>query len=83
MAHAVTQVEWGRVIAHAWLDPAFAHELSLDPAKAVKKFLALDPNSDVEVLEIPPKPGDLSNSQLADVASGKTNLVHFSKFCCC
>ena len=83
MTHAVTQIEWGRIVAHAWLDPVFAHELSTDPSKAVKKFLALDPHSDVTVLEIPPKPGDLSNSQLADVASGKTSLVAFNKFSCC
>ena len=70
MNRVITRGEWGRIIATAWLDPTFAHELSTDPSKAVKSFLALDPDSEVIVFEIPAKPGDLPirNSKMCGVA---------------
>jgi hypothetical protein len=71
MARKVTQGEWGRIIANAWLDPAFAQKLSTDPAAAVKDFLGLDAKSDLQVFEVPPKPADLTHAQLQDVKAGK------------
>jgi hypothetical protein len=82
MTHVITRGEWGRIIANAWLDATFAHELSRDPAKAVKNFLALDAKSEVIVFEIPAKPGDLVDSQLEDVRSGRTTGIVIPYFCC-
>ena len=79
----ITRGEWGRIIATAWLDPTFAHELSTDPSKAVKSFLALDPDSEVIVFEIPAKPGDLADSQLEDVRSGRSTTMVIPFYCCC
>jgi hypothetical protein len=82
MSRQVTQSEWGRIVAHAWLDPAFAQKLSTDPAAAVKGFLGLDPGSEVHVLEVPPKPADLSHPQLEDIRSGKSAGVLIAPFSC-
>lgn len=85
MSRVVTHGEWGRIVAHAWLDPAFAKELSTDPSKAVKSYLGLDPNSEIGVFEIPPRPGDIGDAQLEDVRSGRANLAATpaQPFCCC
>ncbi len=72
MARHVTPAEWGRIIAHAWIDPAFAHELSIDPAMAAKKFLGLDPHAEVRVFEVPARPSDLSQPQVEDIRDGTT-----------
>jgi hypothetical protein len=82
MARRVTQSEWGRITAHAWLDAAFAKQLSTDPAAAVKGFLGLDPSSEVEVFEVPPKPADLSKPQLEDIRSGKAAGILVPPYCC-
>ena len=71
MSRQVTHSEWGRIVAHAWLDPAFAQKLSTDPAAAVKGFLGVDPSSEVHVLDVPPKPADLTQPQLEDIRDGK------------
>jgi hypothetical protein len=82
MARQITPGEWGRIIAHAWMDPAFARELSADPAKAAKSFLGLAPNAEVSVFDIPPKPADLSHPQLEDIRSGKTATAFLAPYSC-
>jgi hypothetical protein len=72
MAREITNGEWGRIIAHAWTDPGFAHALTTDPAKAAKSFLGLDASMEVHVYELPPKPADLTAQQLEDIRSGKS-----------
>jgi hypothetical protein len=71
MARELTTAEWGRIIANAWLDPVFAQELTIDPGKAAKKFLGLPDHEDVRLLDIPPKPSDLTQPQLEDIRDGK------------
>jgi hypothetical protein len=82
MSRQVTQSEWGRIVAHAWLDPAFAQKLSTDPAAAVKGFLGVDPSSEVHVLDVPPRPADLTQPQLEDIRSGKSAGVLIAPFSC-
>ncbi len=82
MARQITPGEWGRVFAHAWIDPKFSHELSTDPARAVKSFLAIDPKTEVQLLQIPPKPADLTQPQLEDIRSGKTVSAFLAPFSC-
>ncbi len=82
MAREVTQSEWGRIIAHAWIDTTFAHELSTDPAKAARSFLKLDPNAEVHVFDIPAKPADLSHGQIEDIRSGKAVGLMVKPYCC-
>ena len=81
MARHITPNEWGRMIANAWIDPAYAEELSADPVKAARRFLKLDPHSDVR-FEIPAKPADLSLPQLEDIRSGKTVNASLARFSC-
>ena len=81
MAHQITASEWGRIVAHAWIDPGFAQELSADPAKAARSFLKLDPNSDVR-FQLPAKPADLSHPQIEDIRSGKTANSSLPPFSC-
>jgi len=82
MTRAVTTSEWGRIVANAWLDPSFAHQLSTDPSKAVKSFLSLDPKTEVLMFEIPPKPADLIDSQLEDIRSGRSEGTIIPYFSC-
>jgi len=82
MARQITASEWGRLIAHAWIDPTFAHELSTDPAKAARSFLELDPNTEVHVFEVPARPADLSHPQLEDIRSGKTAGAFLAPYSC-
>jgi len=82
MARHVTPSEWGRIIAHAWIDSSFAHDLSTDPAKAVTSFLGIDPKTPIRVLEIPAKPADLSHAQLEDIRSGKTASAFLPMYSC-
>lgn len=82
MARQITASEWGRIIAHAWIDPTFEQALSTDPAKAAKSFLQLDPNSEVHVFEVPAKPADLSQPQLEDIRSGKTVGPYMAPYSC-
>jgi len=83
VARKITHSEWGRIVAHAWLDPKFAHELSTDPAKAAKGFLGLDANTELHVFEVPPKPADLSQPQLEEIRSGKAmGLVAVAPYSC-
>jgi hypothetical protein len=82
MARKVTHSEWGRIIANAWIDPTFAHELSLDPGKAVKGFLGLDAKTEVSIFEVPAKPADLSQPQLEDIRSGKTATAFLPPYSC-
>jgi hypothetical protein len=82
MARQITHSEWGRIIAHAWMEPTFAHELSTDPARAARTFLGLDPKTEVNVFQIPPKPGDLSQSQIEDIRSGKTVSAFMAPYSC-
>ena len=82
MARHITSAEWGRIIANAWSDSAFAHELSVDPSKAAKSFLGLDPKTEVRVFEVPPKPSDLSQTQIEDIRSGKTIGAFIPAYCC-
>jgi hypothetical protein len=82
MAREITHGEWGRIVAHAWLDPKFAHELSTDPAKAARGFLGLDPSAEVRVFEVPPKPADLSHGQIEDIRSGKAVGLMMAPYSC-
>ena len=82
MARELTTAEWGRIVANAWLDPVFAQELTIDPAKAAKKFLGLPAHEDVRLLDIPPKPADLTQPQLEDIRSGKSAGVLIAPFSC-
>jgi hypothetical protein len=82
MARQITASEWGRIIAHAWIDPTFADELSTDPAKAAKSFLGLDVNAQVRVFEVPAKPADLSQPQLEDIRSGNTPGPFVAAYSC-
>lgn len=81
MAHRITPGEWGRILANAWIDPAFADKLSTDPASAAKSFLGLDPATEVR-FELPAKPADLSMSQLDDIRSGKTVSAYLPMYSC-
>jgi hypothetical protein len=81
MAHRITPSEWGRIIANSWIDPAFADQLATDPALAAKKFLGLDPGSEVR-FELPSKPTDLSQAQLEDIRSGKTVSAFMPMYTC-
>jgi hypothetical protein len=82
MARQITASEWGRIIAHAWIDPTFGHALSTDPAKAAKSFLGLDPDTEVHVFEVPAKPADLSQPQLEDIRNGKTAGPYVAPYSC-
>jgi hypothetical protein len=82
MARQVTSQEWGRIIAMAWLDPGFSRELSTDPAKAVKRFLHLEHTTEVEILQVPAKPEDLSRPQLEDIRDGRTLNAYQPMFSC-
>jgi hypothetical protein len=82
MARQITAGEWGRIIAHAWLDPNFANALSTDPAKAAKSFLQLDPSTEVNVFQVPAKPADLSQPQLEDIRNGKTASPYAAPYSC-
>jgi hypothetical protein len=75
MARDVTTAEWGRIIANAWLDPAFAHALTTDPAKAAKSFLGLTAHEELNLFEVPAKPADLSKPQLEEIRDGKAKGV--------
>jgi hypothetical protein len=63
------------------MDPSFAEQLATDPALAAKKFLGLDPGSEVR-FELPSKPADLSASQLQDIRSGKTVSAFMPMYTC-
>jgi hypothetical protein len=82
-ARPITQSEWGRIIAHAWLDPKFADQLSKEPAMAVRNFLKLDADAVVHVFEVPPMPGDLTKAQLSDISSGKADRLIMHPFFSC
>jgi hypothetical protein len=82
MTRKITQSEWGRIIANAWIDPNFAHQLATDPGKAARSFLGLDPNTEVGVFEVPPKPADLSAGQLQDIRSGKMATAFLAPYSC-
>jgi hypothetical protein len=76
MARPITMSEWGRIIANAWIDSAFAQELSTDPAEAARSFLKLDAETEILVFEIPPKPADLSNQQIEEIRNGRVDSFH-------
>lgn len=81
MARDLTSSEWGRVYAHAWLDPEFHDQLSTDPASAVKSYLGLADSDAVRVHAVPAAPADLSKDQLESIRSGDSpNLL--AAYCC-
>jgi hypothetical protein len=82
MARQISPNEWGRLIANAWLDEKFAHELSTKPAETAKKFLGLDPHAEVHLFDIPPKPGDLSNDQIEEIRNGRLEHVIRPPYSC-
>ncbi len=82
MAREITPKEWGRIIANAWIDPAFSAELSTNPAKAVRSFLGLDAGTEVHVVEVPARPADLTQPQLEDIRSGKAPSPYRPNFSC-
>jgi hypothetical protein len=71
----LTHTQVGQLIAKAWLDPKFAHDLTNNHADTVRKFLNLDPSVAVVPIPVPPKPADLTQQQLQDVVDGKSHMA--------
>jgi hypothetical protein len=69
----ITQHQWAKIIAEAWLDDEFREALEKDPAAAIKERFDLDFDY---VLKVPPRPSDLSDEQLDEIRQSD-DAVHF------
>jgi hypothetical protein len=78
----LTPVEWGKIVANAWIDPNFGDKLTTEPAEAIRSFLKLDADAEVQIWEIPPKPADLSRQQIEDIRDGKAASAIVPMFSC-
>jgi len=77
---AVTAQQWGQIFAHAWLNESYADLLRTDPTAAVKQFLKVPSGTHVDIFMVPPRPADLSNDQLQQIANGTTTMA--MPYCC-
>jgi hypothetical protein len=78
----LSPIEWGKIVANAWIDPNFADQLTTEPAAAIRGFLNLDPSAEVQIWEIPPKPADLSRQQIEDIRDGRAASAIVPMFSC-
>ncbi|HKD09453.1 MAG TPA: hypothetical protein VKB79_26345 [Bryobacteraceae bacterium] len=77
---SVTNEQWARIFANAWLDESFAHLLRTDPTAAVRQFLNIPAGTHIDIFLVPPKPADLSDEQIQAVAEGRGIIV--PAYCC-
>jgi hypothetical protein len=69
----ITQHQWARIIAEAWLDDKFREALEKDPGAAIKQRF----NFKFEyVLKVPPRPADLSDEHIDEIKRSD-DAVHF------
>ena len=78
--------QWGQVVARAWRDEAFKQRLQADPAGVLREHgIAVPAGQQVRVVEntdqvmhlvLPPKPRDLSDEQLDQVAGGVCTYMY-------
>ena len=62
----INDEEWGRMVAHAWINPEFKSLLESDPAAAARKFGIEKP----VVFQVPPRPAGFDDDQVQRIANG-------------
>lgn len=69
----ITQHQWAKIIAEAWLDDEFREALEKDPGAAIRQRF----NFKFEyVLKVPPRPTDLSDEHIDEIRRSD-DAVHF------
>lgn len=69
----LTAVQWSRVAALTWLDPAFKYALLSDPVNAIRDNF---PDFEFDrLIRVPPKPDDLDDEQLDAIVNGDQEAV--------
>ncbi len=67
----MSQQDWAKVIAEAWLNDDFKQALEKNPVQAIRDRFGLEAD---RVLEVPPRPTDLSEEDLKEIAGGARKL---------
>ena len=75
-----TSKEWAQVIAKAWLDEDFKNLLEKNPRKALKQCGF---KVDKGVFEVMPRPADLTDEEIREIAEGKKTAYHCTDKTCC
>lgn len=79
----LTDDQFYKMVAKAWLDEEFRTSLQRDPTTTVKAFALEEFNVDLEkVILIPGRPSDLSEEHLQSVLAGSEELRTAKKTSC-
>jgi hypothetical protein len=77
---ALTEIDWGRIFAKAWTDPAFKAAYEADPRAALRSYAAeLDVDPDAS-FSFPPMPAKMDDATIKAMAEGS---AHPQPMYCC
>jgi hypothetical protein len=78
----ISNHDWGRIHAKAWLDPAFRHKLETDPTSALREFAKDHGLAAQRLVCVEDRPKDLTDDQLKEIVEGRATFEHSVIACC-
>jgi hypothetical protein len=82
-AEGVSKHDWNRLYAKAWLDDSFRKLLETDPTKALQQYAAEHGQNWQKLLEVEPKPQNVSEDAIQKVVGGKRENDDCPPPACC